>query len=105
MTTSCQFRPQPHSSGTAAISATSGTATKTPTRKRWNVGVVSSSRSGRAGRGWVLVVLPTGPADAGMVGDVARPAVVASTALTVSGDVVIVLLGYRRRDRSAYTLT
>jgi hypothetical protein len=46
-----------------------------------------------------------GPADAGAVGDVADPAVVAadrvgamvaSAALTVSGDVVIVLLGYRR---------
>jgi hypothetical protein len=46
-----------------------------------------------------------GPADAGAVGDVARPAVVAadrvgamvaSAALTVSGDVVIVLLWVRR---------
>jgi hypothetical protein len=46
-----------------------------------------------------------GPADAGVVGDVAGPAavavsravaMVASAALTVSGDVVIVLLWVRR---------
>ena len=77
----------------AGDSAASGTATKTPTMKRWNVEVGSSSRSGRDGRSRVLGGSPDGSrADAGMVGDVARPAVVASTALTVLGDVVIVLL-------------
>src|SRR5580704_2864129 len=105
MTTSCQPRPQPHSSGMAATSATRGMATKTPTRTRWNVGVDSSSKSGRDGRIRVLVVPPMGPADAGAAGDVAGPAVVAadrvgamvaSAALTVSGDVVIVLLWVRR---------
>ena len=102
MTTSCQPSPQPHSSGMAAISAMNGTATKTPTSTRLNVEVGSSSKSGR---GWVLVALPTGPPVAGAVGDgawivvvtVGRAGeVVTSAALTVSGDVVIVLLWLRR---------
>ena len=92
----------------AATSATSGMATNTPTRKRWNVEVGSSSKSGLVGRSPVLVVLPMGPADAGVVGDVAGSAVVAasragamvaSAALTVSGDVVIVLLWVRRNGQ------
>src|SRR5260370_41700506 len=82
----------------AAASATSGMATKTPTRKRWNAEFGSSSRSGRIGRSVVLVAPPMVPADAGVVGEVARSAVaaasragamVASAALPGSGDRVI----------------
>ena len=85
----------------AATSATSGTATNRPTRKRWADETGSSSRSGRAlwaGRGWVLAVAvtdpPVVPADTGMAwfALVASAVVVASAALTVSGEVVIVLL-------------
>ena len=85
----------------AAASATSGTATNRPTRKRWNAEFGSSSRSGRtfwAVRGWVLAVAvtvpPVVPADAGVAwfALVASAVVVASAALMVSGEVVIVLL-------------
>src|SRR5580704_8451270 len=95
----------------AATSATSGMATKTPTKTRWNVEVGSSSRSGRVGRIRVLVVPPMGPADAGVVGDETRSAVVAasralatvaSAALTVSGDVVIVLLWISENRAGAF---
>src|SRR5580704_2744518 len=101
MITSCQPRPQPHSSGMAATSAASGMATNSPTRKRWSGEFGSSSRSGLtlwAGRGWGLVVAvtvpPVVPADAGVAwfALVASAVVVASAALTVSGEVVIVLL-------------
>src|SRR5580693_5328189 len=114
MITSCQPRPQPHSSGMAATSAASGMATNRPTRKRWNAEFGSSAKSDLAGRGSVLVVPPTGPAGAGAVGAVAGSAVVAvgrdgaraaSAALTVSGDVVIVLLWFGETGRSACTLT
>src|SRR5260370_15223510 len=102
MTTSCQPRPQPHSSGMAAISARNGTATKTPTRTRLSVDVGSSSNSERA---LVLVALPICPPVAGAVGDGAWTVVGAarragevgtSAALTVSGEVGIVLLWIRR---------
>src|SRR5579859_7871481 len=98
----------------AAASARSGMATKTPTRKRWSAELGSSSRSGRVGRSMVLEAPPIGPADAGIVGEVALSAVaaasragamVASAALTVSGDVVIVLLwnsGKRQERLYAY---
>src|SRR5580700_5183376 len=75
MITSCQPRPQPHNSGMAASRATSGMATNTPTSTRWKVEVASSSKSGRTARG--RAVAP----------------VVAPVLLTVSGEVVIVLLG------------
>src|ERR1017187_3531184 len=97
MTTSCQPRPQPHSSGMAASSASSGTATNTPTRTRWKVELGSSSMSGLAGRIWVLVAPPPAGEVGATAGSVALAAsgggkVVASATLTVSGDVVIVLL-------------
>jgi hypothetical protein len=88
----------------AATSATNGTATKTPTRTRWNVAFGLSTRSGLVGRAWVLVARPMDPPVAGTVGDVAWSAmvaasrageVVASAALSVSGDVVIVILWVR----------
>src|ERR1700744_2107177 len=49
MTTSCQPRkPQPQASGMAAIRASRGTTTKTPTSVRWATVAGCSSRSGRA---------------------------------------------------------
>ena len=54
--TSCQPRPQPHSSGMAATRATIGTATNRPTRNRWNVELGSSSKSGLAARGSVVTL-------------------------------------------------
>src|SRR5579862_5563238 len=72
MITSCQPRPQPHNSGMAASSASSGMATNAPTSTRWKVEVGSSSKSGRAA---------------------VRGLAAASAGLTVSGEVVIVLLG------------
>src|SRR5579871_4197988 len=94
MTTSCQPRPQPHSSGIAATRAASGTATNSPTRNRWNVEFGSSSRSGRGVRAWVLVAPPSVPPGAGArfvrVADCAAEA--APVTRTVSGEVVIVLL-------------
>src|ERR1700678_2696450 len=100
MITSCQFRPQPHSSGMAATSARNGMATNTPTSTRWNVEVVSSAMSGRVGRTWVLVSGPADPLVAGVVSEVTwsvgvadgAEEIVASVALTVSGVAVIVLL-------------
>src|SRR6185437_3379611 len=47
-TMSCQPRPQPHASGTAAISARNGTATNTATRTRSNTLVRSGMISGLA---------------------------------------------------------
>src|ERR1700750_2026558 len=47
---SCQPRPQPHANGTAKSSASSGTATKMPTRVRWPA-PPGASRSGLACRG------------------------------------------------------
>src|SRR5271154_6708987 len=106
MTTSCQpSRPQPHASGIAATSATSGMATKTPTRTRWKVEDGSSSNSDLAERNLVLLAPSTGLPAPVAVGDEAWTAVgtggcageiVTSAALTVSGDVVIVLLWNRR---------
>src|ERR1700722_635770 len=94
MTTSCQPRPQPHSSGIAAIRATSGTVTNRPTMKRWNAEFGSSSKSGRGVRGWVLTASPSVPpgAGAGSVRAEDRAAEAAPVAWTVSGEVVIVLL-------------
>src|SRR6516225_8248057 len=97
MTTSCQPRPQPHSSGIAAIRATSGTATNTPTRKRWADEVGSSSMSGLGVRDRVLAVPPLAPsseagAAARSVVAGGRAVAVASATLTMSGEVVIVLL-------------
>jgi len=76
----------------------SGMATKTPTRTRWNVEDGSSSNSDL---GWTLVALPIDPPAVGAVAGEAWAAVLAagragevvtSVSLTVSGDVVIVLL-------------
>jgi hypothetical protein len=80
------------------MSAMSGMATKTPTSTRWNVEDGSSSNSDL---GWTLVAPPMDPSAAGAVVDEAWAAVVAvgragevvtSVSLTVSGDVVILLL-------------
>ena len=111
----------------AAISASSGTATNTPTSTRWNVEFGSSAKSGRITRGWLVAVSPVLavspmtsvllvlPMTLPLAGDGfcavlavagSAGAVVALAALTVSGDVVIVLLWIRdATDRSACTLT
>src|ERR1700683_4111070 len=100
MTTACQSRPQPHISGIAAIKATSGTATNSPTRKRWNVEVGSSAKSGRGVRDWVLVASPSvapgagvwSVSAAGCAAEAASAWWTVSAGRTVSGEVVIVLL-------------
>src|SRR5580704_9118202 len=94
MTTACQSRPQPHSSGIAATTATSGTVTNRPTRKRCNAEFGSSLRSGRGVRGWVLTTPPIVPPGAGAwsVRAEGRAAEAAPVGWTVSGEVVIVLL-------------
>src|ERR1700730_69164 len=94
MTMSCQPRPQPHSSGMAAIRATSGTVTNSPTMKRWSAELGSSSKSGRGVRGWVLTAPPGVLPGAGAwcVRADGRGAEAAPVTWTVSGEVVIVLL-------------
>src|SRR5580658_156629 len=111
MTTACQSSPQPHSSGMPAARITSGMATNTPTRTRWNVEFGSLSKSDRGIRGWVLVDPPV----ASRGEDVVVWSVIAagradeaaaSVTLTVSGEVVIVLLLVQPETRlSACTLT
>src|SRR5580704_3976718 len=94
MTTACQSRPQPHSSGIAATTATSGMVTNSATRKRCNAEFGSSSRSGRGVRGWVLTAPSSVPPGAGAwsVRAAGRAAEASPALWTVSGEVVIVLL-------------
>src|ERR1700729_1178021 len=94
MTAACQSRPQPHSSGIAATTATSGTVTNSPTRKRWSPEFGSSERSGRGVRGWVLTAPSSVPPGAGSwsVRAAGRATEASPATWTVSGEVVIVLL-------------
>src|SRR5260370_39883544 len=94
MTTACQPRPQPHNSGIAATRATSGTVTNTPTMKRWNAELGSSSKPGRGVRGRVLTAPPGVPPGAGAwsVKAEAPAARAAPAAWTMAGAVGIVLL-------------
>src|SRR5580700_9933165 len=104
MTTSCQPRPQPHSSGIAATRATSGTATNRPTMKRWSPELGSSSKSGRGVRGCVLTAPPSVPPGAGAwsVRAEGGAAEAAPVARTVSGEVVIVLLWVQAEQAGAF---
>ena len=67
--------------GFAAASAAIGTNTNTPTRNRWKNVLGSSRTSGRTGGAWLLAG-PAAPAPAG-----------SSAGRTMSGEVVIMLLG------------
>src|ERR1700755_3265197 len=88
MTTSCQPSPQPQASGMAAMRASSGTTTKTPTSARWAVVAGSSSKSERVWRGVMVGVAAVGGAATG--------------ALARSAEVVIVLLAVVRALRRGF---